>query len=70
MWKLTIKYLDGGKVTIKGKHKEIPIELASDYYRQYKCDFPDRTAIYQEYPLKDNEPMRLIDKILELTFRR
>lgn len=33
MWKIFIEYDDKSKLTITGKHKDIPVELANKYYR-------------------------------------
>ena len=35
MWKIFIEYDDKSKLTITGKHKDIPVELANKYYRAY-----------------------------------
>ena len=62
MWKIFITYHDKSKVTLTGKHKDIPLKLAWQYYMQYangKC----ANAVYQQYPKKDHEPMDLIKKI-------
>ena len=69
MWKITIIY-DDGIVKIQGTHKDIPLSMAKTYYKQYKCELSSRTAIYQQYPLKDNEPISLIDKISQLERER
>ena len=58
MWKIFIEYDDKSKLTITGKHKDIPVELANKYYREYVkssvCN-----ATYQQYPKKDHKPMSL-----------
>lgn len=65
MWKIFIEYDDKSKLTITGKHKDIPVELANKYYREYVkssvCN-----ATYQQYPKKDHKPMSLATKIMEL----
>ena len=65
MWKIFIEYDDKSKLTLTGKHKDIPVELASKYYREcvknYVCN-----AIYQQYPKKNHKPMSLASKIMEL----
>lgn len=65
MWKIFIEYYDKSKLTLTGKHKDIPVELASKYYIEYVkssvCN-----AIYQQYPKKDHKPMPLATKIMEL----
>lgn len=66
MWKLIISYQDNSQCIIKGKQKDIPLELAQQYYRQFNCSSKNRTAIYQKYPLKDNKPISLIEKIDQL----
>lgn len=35
MWKIFIEYDDKSKLTLTGKHKDIPVELASKYYIEY-----------------------------------
>ena len=64
MWKIFIEYPDKSKCTLTGKHKEIPLRLAKEYYNLYGVRA--EKAIYQQYPKKDNEPMDLFDKIEEL----
>ena len=66
MWKITVKYDDGGKAEIVGKQKDINLELAKKYYKQFKCDLSDRTATYQKYPLKSNPIMSLKEKMYDL----
>lgn len=65
MWKIFIEYDDKSKLTITGKHKDIPVELANKYYREYVkssvCN-----ATYQQYPKKDHKPMSLATKIMKL----
>lgn len=70
MWKITIKYRDNSQCIIKGKQKDIPLELAEQYYRQFNCSSKNRTAIYQKYPIKNNEPISLIEKIDQLREER
>lgn len=70
MWKLTIIYQDNSQCIIKGKQKDIPLELAQQYFRQFNCSSKNRTAIYQKYPLKNNEPICLIEKINQLREER
>ena len=43
---------------------EISIQLAKSFYKKYKNTAKNIT--YQDYPIKDHEPMLLIDKIHEL----
>lgn len=65
MWKIKIEYDDKSKITLTGKHKDIPLYLAIKYHNEYAsgriCE-----AIYQQYPKKDYEEMDLFDKIEEL----
>jgi len=63
MWKIFFEYSDKSKVTITGKSKEISLELAEKYNNQYKNA---ESAIYQQYPKKDNVPVELHAKIEEL----
>ena len=59
MWKIFIEYDDKSKLTITGKHKDIPVELANKYYREYvKSNICNAT--YQQYP------MSLATKIMKL----
>lgn len=62
MWKIFITYDDKSKVTLTGKHKDIPLRLAWKYYMQFvngkRC-----LAKYQQYPKKDYESMNLMEKI-------
>ena len=65
MWKIKITYDDKSKLTLTGKHKDIPYRLAIKYFMEYvngrQCE-----AIYQQYPKKDHPEMDLFDKIDEL----
>lgn len=65
MWKIFIEYDDKSKITLTGKHKDIPLDLAIKYHQLYisgnRCK-----AVYQRYPKKNYEPMSLFDKIDEL----
>ena len=67
MWKIKIGYDDKSKITLTGRHKDIPLDLAIKYHKKYVsgriCE-----AIYQQYPKKDHEEMDLFDKIEELMF--
>lgn len=63
MWKIFFEYSDKSKCTLTGKHKDIPLELAIKYQKQYH---DAKTAIYQQYPKKNYEPMDLTEKIKEL----
>ena len=38
MWKIFITYEDKSKVTLTGKHKDIPLRLAKKYYPEYVSD--------------------------------
>ncbi len=62
MWKLFITYDDKSKVTLTGKHKDIPLRLALKYHREYVSGKRCR-AVYQQYHKKDHESMDLMDKI-------
>lgn len=65
MWKIFITYDDKSKITLTGKHKDIPLRLALKYHRQYvsgnRCH-----AVYQQYPKKEHESIILMDKIEQL----
>lgn len=65
MWKIFIEYPDKSKLTLAGKHKDIPMRLAAKYYNDYAAD-RKRKAIYQRYPKKDFEPIGLFEKIEQL----
>lgn len=68
MWKIFIEYDDKSKVTLTGKHKDIPLRLAVKYHQEYvsgkRCK-----VVYQQYPKKDHDPISLFDKIEELESR-
>lgn len=49
MWKIFITYDDKSKLTLTGKHKDIPLRLALKYHREYVSGKRCR-AIYQQYP--------------------
>lgn len=65
MWKIKVEYDDKSKLTLTGKHKDIPLRLAMKFFNDYvngrRCK-----AIYQQYPKKDHAEMDLFDKIEEL----
>ena len=63
MWKLFILYKDKSKLTIEGKGK-ITLHLAREIYDEYVVKA--ESAIYQQYPKKDNKAIDLSDKIEEL----
>lgn len=65
MWKIFIEYPDKSKLTLTGKHKDIPLRLAAKYYKEYVAG-RKRKAVYQQYPKKDFEPMGLFEKIEQL----
>lgn len=65
MWKIFIEYDDKSKLTLTEKHKDIPVELANKYYREYVKNSVCN-ATYQQCPKKDHEPMSLATKIMEL----
>lgn len=50
------------KVTISGKHKDVPLWMAWKYYMQY-VNGKRANAVYQRYPKKDYKPMDLMGKI-------
>lgn len=65
MWKITVMYHGGSQSQfIDNRKGEISIQLAKSFYRKYKNTAKNIT--YQDYPIKDHEPMLLIDKIHEL----
>lgn len=63
MWKIFFEYPDKSKCTITGKHRDIPLRLAIEYQKQYHGA---ESAIYQQYPKKNHEPMNLYKKIEQL----
>lgn len=64
MWKIFIEYPDKSKLTLTGKHKDIPLRLAVKYYKRYASTICK--AVYQRYPKKDYEPIELYEKIEQL----
>lgn len=64
MWKIFISYPDKSKLTLTGKHKDIPLRLAEKYYK----DYVDRNCntVYQRYPKKDYAAVGLFEKIEQL----
>lgn len=65
MWKILIVYDDNSKVTLTGKHKDIPLRLAWTYYMLY-VNGKRASAVYQQYPKKNHESMDLMEKIEQL----
>lgn len=66
MWKIKIEYQDKSRVTLTGKHKDIPLWLAKEYFHDYVNGLRCK-AIYQQYPKKDYLEMDLSEKIEELS---
>ena len=66
MWKIKIIYKDKSSCTLTGSHKEIPLELAVDYFNKYVANRIIYSARYQQYPKKDYSEMDLLEKIEEL----
>lgn len=66
MWKIFIEYNDKSNITLTGKHKDIPLELALKYNRLYANSISCVSAKYQRYPKKNYAEMDLMDKIEEL----
>ena len=64
MWKIFFEYNDNSKCTVTGKQKDIPLRLAVKYHKQY--GFHATSAMYQQYPKKEHEPMSLVEKIAKL----
>lgn len=65
MWKIFIDYPDKSKMTLTGKHKDIPLRLAEKYYNNYAANRICE-AVYQRYPKKDFEAIGLFEKIEQL----
>lgn len=66
MWKIFIEYDDKSKITLTGKHKDIPLRLALEYNLLYANFQSCIGAKYQRYPKKNYPEMDLMDKIEEL----
>lgn len=66
MWKIKITYKDKSSCTLTGSHKEIPLELAVNYFNKYVANRIIYSARYQQYPKKDYSEMDLLEKIEEL----
>ncbi len=65
MWKIKIEYDDESRMTLTGKHKDIPLELALKYHNDYVSGRMCK-AVYQQYPKREHEEMDLLEKIEEL----
>lgn len=65
MWKIKIVYSDKSKITLTGKHRDIPLELALHYHNLYVANRCCENT-YQQYPKKDYQSMNLAQKIEEL----
>lgn len=65
MWKIFIDYPNKSKLTLTGKHKDIPLSLAEKYYNQYVAGRICK-AMYQRYPKKDYPAVWLFEKIEQL----
>lgn len=64
MWKIFIDYPDKSKLTLTGKHKDIPLRLAEKYYNEYANTICK--AVYQRYPKKGYAAVGLFEKIEKL----
>lgn len=64
MWKIFINYPDKSRLTLTGKHKDIPLRLAEKYYNQYATTICK--AVYQRYSKKDYAAVGLYEKIEQL----
>lgn len=64
MWNIFFKYSDKSKITVTGKHKDIPIDLAVKYQNLYGAN--SISSVYQQYPKKSHEPISLYEKIEQL----
>lgn len=64
MWKIFIEYPDKSKLTLTGKHKDVPLRLAEKYYNEYANTMCK--AVYQQYPKKDYAAVGLFEKIEKL----
>ena len=62
MWKIRITYDDKSKLTLTGKHKDIPYRLAMKYFMDYvngrECE-----AVYQQYTKNLYPDMDLFENI-------
>lgn len=65
MWKIFIVYGDTSKLTLTGKHPDIPLRLALQYQKEY-ASRKSCTATYQRYPKSKHPEMTLAEKINEL----
>lgn len=65
MWKIFINYPDKSKLTLTGKHKDIPLRLAEKYYCDYAAGRICK-SVYQRYPKKDYPEVGLFEKIEQL----
>lgn len=67
MWKIKIEHDDKSRLTLTGKHKDIPLRLVLKYYNEYVFGRPSVCrATYQQYPKRSHKEMDLFDKIEEL----
>lgn len=65
MWKIWVEYDDKSKLTLTGKHPDIPLHLALQYQELYVAG-KECHATYQQYPKKAHNLMPLQEKIQEL----
>lgn len=65
MWKIKIEYEDKSKLTLTGKHKDIPLRLAQKYFNEYVAGRVCK-AIYQQYPKKIYPEADLYEKLVGL----
>ncbi|WP_333657012.1 hypothetical protein [Tissierella praeacuta] len=62
MKRLTIKYVNGGKTDISNKRKGLTNKFFQKYMDQYVRPISNvKSAILYTYPLKNNEPLVLIE---------
>jgi len=60
--RLTIKYMNGGKTDISNKRRGLTNKFFQKYMDQYGRPISNvKSAILYTYPLKNNEPLVLIE---------
>lgn len=63
-WKITFKYPDKGKVTVRNAMKPLTLDLAVKYFYQYGIHSYEST--YEVYPYSKNDPVDFLEMIKRL----
>ena len=64
-WKIIFKYFDNNTLKISGKHKQLPQDLAEQYFKEYARPGRNDGGMVYISPFKKCEPVPLVNYIKE-----